>query len=75
LVAAGVKADALGVGSQRDVIDAAKAARGVLERRPAPIAVATTLVAAHQAWIDWWSSQSGQRVSRRHGVLTGEEIA
>ena len=75
LVAAGVKADALGVGSQRAVVDAAKAARGVLERRPAPIAVATTLVAAHQAWIDWWSSQSGQRVSRRHGVLTGEEIA
>ncbi len=70
-----VRARALGVAELPDVVAAERGARDVLGRRPVPVAVAREIVEVHLSWIQWWSSEAGQRVMRGHGVLPGEESA
>ncbi|MEO7070889.1 MAG: hypothetical protein ABI131_10400, partial [Nostocoides sp.] len=52
LAAAQVKADALGVAKQPDVLAAGRQAQALLDRRPTPVAVAEHLLAAYVAWVE-----------------------
>lgn len=70
-----VRAQAAGVSELPDVVAAQDNARDVLERQPAPVAVAEVVVSLHEAWVAWWGSESGQRAARRHGQREGKEIA
>lgn len=47
-----VLAQAMGLTTDPDVAASERLARDVLNRRPAPVAVARHLVAAHRAWVD-----------------------
>jgi hypothetical protein len=53
-----IKASARGVSSQRDLAAAEATAREVLARRPCPVAVATALVQAYDAWLSHASSRT-----------------
>lgn len=53
-----LEASALGMDTHPDLAAAAAAAREVLDRRPCPVAVATALVDAYQAWVTWAVSRT-----------------
>ena len=53
LEAQSVRATALGLGGDADIVAAQHVAREVLERRPTPVDVARALVDTHDAWIQW----------------------
>jgi hypothetical protein len=58
LDALALKASAQGLGSDRDLAAAEASARDVLGRRPCPVAVATALVDAYDAWLAFASSRT-----------------
>ncbi len=53
-----LKASARGLASHRDLAAAEATAREVLARRPCPVAVATALVEAYEAWVTYAASRS-----------------
>jgi hypothetical protein len=53
-----LKASALRLQDDHDLASAERSAREVLDRRPCPVAVASALVDAYQAWVTWSGSRS-----------------